>query len=348
MTAAQIAPEPLPADQTHVPFDALVSRIERTLITAGTSPETAAILARNCASCERDGTHSHGVFRMRGYIYDLSIGWVDGHATPRIERVGDSYVRIDAADGFTQPALVQAAPVIDEALEQTGVAVVAVRHGHHFSALWPDLETWANRGYIALGMIASGKLSVMPKGVDKHVFSTNPFGFATPVEGAPPIVFDYATSSISHGDLQLHRREGRKVPPGTGVGRDGEETDDPNEILTEGGILPFGGHKGALLSFMIEVLAAGLTGGRFTYEMDAQSPEGVHSYGTGQLFIVIDPARGGNEVFEHRIAEFVAMLREAGMSRLPGDRRYEARQASEAAGVPVTDLIRDLFDGTLL
>lgn len=348
MTQEALPAEPLPADQTHVPFDVLVSRIERTLIAAGSAPEAAAILARNCASCERDGTHSHGVFRMRGYVHSLTTGWADGRAEPSVERVGASYVRIDAANGFTQPALAKAAPEIDDALETTGVAVVAVREGHHFSALWPDLEAWADRGYVALGMITAGKLAVMPKGVGKHVFSTNPFGFATPVEGAPPVVFDYATSSISHGDLQLYRREGRKVPPGTGVDRNGEETDDPNEILTEGGILPFGGHKGALFSFMIEVFASGLTGGSFTYELDKETPEGAHTFRTGQLFIVIDPERGGNEVFEHRVAAFVEMLREAGMSRLPGDRRYAARAEAEKRGVPVTDLVRELFAGELL
>lgn len=32
--------------------------------------------------------------------------------------------------------------------------------------------------------------------------STNPIAFATPLPGQDPLVFDFATSSISHEDLQ--------------------------------------------------------------------------------------------------------------------------------------------------
>src|SRR5699024_6400922 len=73
----------------------------------------------------------------------------------------------------------------------------------------------------------------------------------------------------------------------TGVDSSGADTTDPETILDGGGIRPFGGHKGAMLSFMIETLAAGLTGGAFTFEIDAEAPEGVHTFRTGQLYIVI-------------------------------------------------------------
>src|SRR5699024_6400920 len=82
----------------------------------------------------------------------------------------------------------------------------------HFSALWPELESFARDGRVAMAMIASGKLAVVPEGATRPVFSTNPFAFATPVAGGDPVVFDFSTSSMSHGDLQLLRAEGREVP----------------------------------------------------------------------------------------------------------------------------------------
>src|SRR5699024_12224426 len=96
------------------------------------------------------------------------------------------------------------------------------------------------------------------------------------VAGGDPVVFDFSTSSMSHGDLQLLRAEGREVPIGTGVDSTGSDTTDPETILDGGGIRPFGGHKCAMLSFMIDTLAAGLTGGAFTSDIDAEAPEGVH------------------------------------------------------------------------
>ncbi|WP_209374274.1 Ldh family oxidoreductase [Brevibacterium renqingii] len=340
--AAKGAEEPRGAER--ITFEDLVAAIESKLTAAGAAPATARVLATNCASCERDGTLSHGVFRVAGYLDSLERGWADGTAEASVEVAGASFVRIDGRNGFAQPALAAAGPQIEQALADTGVAVVALRNTHHFSALWPELESFARDGRVAMGMIASGKLAVVPEGATCPVFSTNPFGFATPVAEADPVVFDFSTSSMSHGDLQLLRTEGEEAPVGTGVDSAGVASTDPNDILDGGGIRPFGGHKGAMLSFMIETLAAGLTGGAFTFEIDAEAPEGAHTFRTGQLYIVIDPERGGNEAYPARVQGFVDMLRGAGMERLPGDRRYANRAEAAERGIPVTDTIRALFD----
>jgi len=113
----------------RISFDDLVSAIEAKLTAAGASSAVAKVLATNCATCERDSTLSHGVFRVAGYLDSLTRGWADGAA--------------------------EAQPQIDQALGDTGVAVIALRNTHHFSALWPDLESFARDGRVAMGMIAS-------------------------------------------------------------------------------------------------------------------------------------------------------------------------------------------------
>lgn len=331
------------APGSHLAFDALVARIRELLERAGAAPRVAEVLARNCAGCERDGALSHGVFRVGGYLASLEAGTADGAATPVTERVGPSFLRIDAANGFAQPALQLARPAIDGMLAETGVAVVAMRHSHHFSALWPDLEPFAEAERIALTMVAGGTRVVRPRGAQLPVYGTNPIAFAAPVLGAPPIVVDFATSAMSHGDLQLARNASQLVPIGTGTGPGGEDTTDPAEIIEARGLLPFGEHKGAALSLMVEVLAAGLTGGAFSFEADAVAPEG-RTRRTGQLLIVIDPTRGGNEAFAERVAGFTRMLRDAGIERLPGDRRHRRRAEAEMHGIPVTPAIAALFE----
>ena len=129
------------------------------------------------------------------------------------------------------------------------------------------------------------------------------------------------------------------MPIGTGLGIGGRDTDDPDEILTHGGALPFGGHKGAALSLMVEALASGLTGGLFSHETDFDAYPGNQ---TGQFLLVVDPARGGNAGFAGRMADFVAFLRAHGVDRLPSDRRYRHRDAAAKRGIPVTEGIRAL------
>ena len=154
---------------------------------------------------------------------------------------------------------------------------------------------------------------------------------------------DLATSAMSHGDLQLAGDAGRHVPFGVGIGADGHDTTDPAEIITERGLLPFGGHKGFALSLMIEVLAGALTGGAFSFEADISVSSASPSPCTGQLMVVIDAGRGANDAFSARVAHLMGFLRAAGVSRLPADERYRTRVLSGENGIPVTPTIAALF-----
>ena len=72
-----------------------------------------------------------------------------------------------------------------------------------------------------------------PAGAKKAFFGTNPISFAWPRPGKTPVVYDMATASMAMGEVQVAAREGHKVPVGTGLNKDGNETTDPNEIAKE-------------------------------------------------------------------------------------------------------------------
>ncbi|MFT4219315.1 MAG: Ldh family oxidoreductase [Microbacterium sp.] len=328
---------------TRISFDDLVAAMEAELLDAGIAPEGAAILARHHAACERDGALSHGVFRVLQYRSTVAAGHLDGAAEPRVEQVSSAYIRVDARGGLAVVAQERARESILRAIEQEGVAVVAIRNSHHHGALWPDLEPFAEAGLVAVTMVTGGVPVVAPAGVHEPVLSTNPFAFGIPVEGSRPFVADFATSSMSFGDLTLRARAGKHVPLGTGVDAQGDETTDAAAIADGGILLPFGGHKGAALSIMVEMLASGLTGGDFSLDAVTKKPDGAHTSRTGQFLLVIDPDRGLTGDFAVRIARFVQLLRDAGMERLPADHRYQARDAAEAAGIPVSPAIRTLL-----
>lgn len=323
-------------------FDDLVAGLRAFFRAEGLPDDVAGILARNCAMCERDGSLSHGIFRVPGYRASLRSGSVDLAARSVVDRVAPSIVRIDGGRGYSQPALAQGMTLILNTVANTGAAVVAIRNAHHFSALWPDLEPFVEQGLIALMMVAGGP-TVTVRGASRNVFGTNPIAFGFSMAESRPVIMDFATSTTSNGDLRIARDEGRKVPIGTGLGIGGRDTDDPDEILTHGGALPFGGHKGAALSLMVEALASGLTGGLFSHEMDFDAHPGNQTPHTGQFLLVVDPARGGSGGFAARMADFVAFLRANGVDRLPSDRRYRCRDAAAERGIPVTDAIRALL-----
>ncbi|RMO84939.1 Ureidoglycolate dehydrogenase [Pseudomonas syringae pv. philadelphi] len=315
-------------------FQQLTALLRQIFLTHGTSPDVADVLAENCASAQRDGAHSHGIFRMPGYVSSLASGWVDGKAVPVVEDVGAAFVRVDACNGFAQPALAAARSLLIDKARSAGIAILAIRSSHHFAALWPDVEPFAEQGLVALSMVNS-MTCVVPHGASRPLFGTNPIAFAAPRAGGEPIVFDLATSAIAHGDVQIAAREGRSLPTGMGVDRDGQPTEDPRAILDGGALLPFGGHKGSALSMMVELLAAGLTGGNFSFEFDWSKHPGAQTPWTGQLVIVIDPDKGSGQPFAQRSEELVRQLHGAGQQRLPGERRYSERARSMAQGITI-------------
>ena len=105
-----------------------------------------------------------------------------------------------------------------------------------------------------------------PAGAIKPLFGTNPISFAWPRKGKTPVVYDMATASMAMGEVQVAKREGHKVPLGTGLTKDGKETTDPAEIVDGGVLLPFGGYKGSGIAMMVELLAGALVGDNFSYE----------------------------------------------------------------------------------
>lgn len=320
----------------HLAYAELVGLLAGILRGVGASEPVADLIARNCAGCERDGSKSHGIFRMRGYVSTIRSGWLDPAAVPVVEDAGASFLRVDARNGLAQPALAAAAAPAAERARAHGACIVSIRDSHHFSALWPDVEPFAEQGLIALSVVNSMAVTV-PMGARRPVFGTNPIAFAAPVAGRAPFVFDMATSAWSHGDIQIARREGRALPPGVGVDAAGEPTTDPGAVLDGGALLPFGGHKGSALSMMIELLGAALTGGRFSTEVDWSGHPGAVIPHTGQFLLLIDPARAGGLPFAERAAGLAQTLRAAGLRLLPGERRHRNRAHSDRDGISLTE-----------
>jgi delta1-piperideine-2-carboxylate reductase len=320
---------------TQIAFADLQALLHRIFVRHGCSETVAASLAFNCASAQRDGAHSHGVFRIPGYVSTLASGWVDGQAVPVVSDVASGYVRVDARGGFAQPALAAARALLVEKARSAGIAVLAIHNSHHFAALWPDIEPFADEGLVALSVVNS-MTCVVPHGARKPLFGTNPIAFAAPCAGSDPIVFDMATSAIAHGDVQIAARKGELLPEGMGVDSEGQPTREPGKILDGGALLPFGGHKGSALSMMVELLAAALTGGHFSWEFDWAQHPGAKTPWTGQLIIVIDPSKAEGNRFAERSRQLVEQMQAVGLTRMPGERRYREREASARDGVSLT------------
>jgi delta1-piperideine-2-carboxylate reductase len=312
----------------RVEIAALHDLVGRILGHSGMSAENAAIVAGVVVAAERDGAASHGLFRLRGYLATLRSGWVDGTAVPVVTQAAPGLVLADARNGFAQVALEAAHAQLCAAARAQGIAALCISNSHHFAALWPDVEPFAEAGFVALTVV-NARSRIVTFGAQRKVLGTNPMAFACPRGSGPPLVWDQASSVVAQGEVLRAREAGHTVPQGVGVDASGHATTDPAAILDDGALLPFGGHKGAGIALMVEVLAAALTGGRFGYEDQSAAFPGAQTSNAGQFVLLIDPAQTAGSGFIHRIDGLIATLRAAGSVRLPGDARHTRRAAAD-------------------
>src|SRR5918998_5539471 len=221
-----------------VSVDELSDLVIRVFLRHGVSAENAGPIAETVVAAERDGTASHGLLRLPGYVTTLKSGWVDGRAVPTVIDATPGLVVTDARNGFAQPALRASAALLRDKAQRQGIAAAAIRDSHHFAALWPDVEPFAADGFIALAMVNGRARMVVWDGRQK-VLGTSPMGFACPRSDKPPLVWDQASSIMAQGEVLLAAERGDTLPEGVGLDAEGRPATDPRAILDGGSLLPF-------------------------------------------------------------------------------------------------------------
>lgn len=319
----------------------------RALTANGMGQDHARAIATVITQGQRDECHSHGLYRVLVCVRSLRSGKVDPLARPTLSQPAPSIVKVDAHRGYSLLAFEHGLPRLVEQARQQGVAALVIRNCFHFSALWPEVEAIASHGLAGLAMTPSHAW-VAPEGGSKGVFGTNPLAFAWPRPGQEPFVFDFATSAIARGDIELHARQGRAIPLGWGVDAEGTPSTDARAVL-DGAMQTFGGHKGSALAAMIELLAGALIGDLTSADSLAFDDGAGATPCHGELLLAFDPQRfAGDDLAasQQRAERLFAAITGQG-ARLPSQRRFAARKRSEADGVWVEQSLLNDIHGLL-
>ncbi|MYL99347.1 DUF885 family protein [Novosphingobium sp. FGD1] len=310
--------------------------LARTVLGAwGLAPDHASAVAETMVRGERDGCTSHGLYRLLVAANSVERGVVVPDAVPQVSEPAPALVRVDGQGGFAQLPFEQGMPLLVEKARRYGIAALAINNAVHFAALWPEVEALAEQGLVALAFTPSHSW-VAPEGGTKPVFGTNPIAFGWPRPGKSPFVFDFATSAVARGEIELHRRAGKAIPDDWGYDAQGNPSTDAAAVLA-GAMRTFGAHKGSALAAMVELVAGPLIGDMTSAEsMAADEGRGGSPIG-GELILAIDPAGFlGAGVEEHlRRAEAMFEAIEGQGARLPGTRRLIARARSDAEGLRI-------------
>ena len=305
-------------------LDEIFDLAKKTLLANGCDDETASVLADLIKKAERDGSLSHGLFRLPAYVSGLKSGKINGKARPEVKKISPSVIKVLGNNCLAPMVLNKGLPELIKTAKENGVAVLAINNSHHMAAMWLETEAVAEEGLVAFAC-TSYKPAVAPAGAIKPLFGTNPISFAWPRPGKTPVVFDMATASMAMGEVQVAKREGHKVPLGTGLTKDGKDTTDPAEIADGGVLLPFGGYKGSSIAMMVELLAGALVGDNFSFETAAKDNNDGGPPSGGEFILAISPEKISGSGWDRHADEFFNKMKSFEGVRLPGERRHKNR-----------------------
>ena len=309
---------------TSLSLDEIYDLAEKALIFNGCDEKNANILSDTIMRAERDGSLSHGLFRLPAYVAALKSKKVNGKARPELKNIAPSIIKVLGNNAFAPMVLSVGLPAVINLAKKTGVAVLAITNSHHMAALWPETEAIAEAGLVGFAC-TSYKPMVAPAGAKKALFGTNPISFAWPRPGKTPVVYDMATAAMAMGEVMVAARDGHTVPLGTGLNKDGKETTDPKEISKGGVLLPFGGYKGSAIAMMVELLAGALVGENFSYETAAKDNKDGGPPSGGEFILAISPEKIAGPDWGKHSDEFFKKMQLMDGVRLPGERRHKNR-----------------------
>ena len=316
-------------------IDELTKLVTCALKRAGASRPMAETAAAALIAAEAEGLPGHGLSRVSLYCEHLRQGRADGKARPKIVKKKGATCLIDANGGLAFLASALAAKEAIKRARRYGIAFTGVTNSHHFGAAAYHLAPIARAGLVGLAFTNS-PAAINAWGGRKALFGTNPVAAIFPRRDADPVVVDLSLTEVVRGKIMLYAREGKPIPLGWAVDRNGVPTTDAQAALT-GSLTAIGGVKGTMLALIVELLSVALTGAAFGFENDSYFEPG-NKPRIGHAIIAIDPeALAGSQVYCARLEMLIqAMLADEGV-RLPGMRRTTAAAKACAAGIEVPE-----------
>lgn len=281
-----------------------------------------------------DDCHSHGLYRLLNCIHSIQKNTVSGNAQPKFDMISGSIIRADAQKGMAALTLQQGMKQVVQQAREHGIVLFAINNAVHTTALWYEIELLTQENLVGFAC-TSNHAWVVPEGGKVPLFGTNPMAFGWPrLDHKAPFIFDFSTTAMARGEIELYRKRGEALPDGCGVDQFGHPSNDPQAILDSGAMKTFGSYKGSALAAMVELLAGPLIGDVLSLEAQRIDAGAGGSPLGGEFIIAISPEKllGAVAPLYLQQAEMLFDGYQDQNLRLPSARRYAARERNLAKG----------------
>lgn len=316
------------------------------LAAAGARAEDTAATTKILVEGEMMGIGTHGVIRLQSYTDRLRCGGISACPNITVDQRADSLALVDGDNALGPAVGMRGLEVALQLAGETGIAYVGCRNSNHVGALAPYALQACEAGFVSI-MGTSATTTMPPWGGAEARIGNNPIGIAAPCPEPPHFILDMAMSVAARGKIRAAQAEGRPIPEGWAVDKDGRPTTDPAEALA-GFLVPFGGHKGSGLSQAVDMLCGVLSGARFLTGISSWLDNPEAPQGLGHFVLLIDPGRLiGRARYDEAMAAFSDIVTGTPPAdpdipvQLPGQREQERRARALQEGIALPEHLLD-------
>ena len=315
---------------------------------AGLEKKEAEISVESLIQADLRGIKTHGMTHLIGYCDRLDKGTAAGCCEMELKETSASSIVVDAKHAVGMSAAVKVMERCIQKAKISGSCFATVRNGCHYGyGAYIPMKA-AEQGMIGF-CIANTPPLVVPFGGAEPMLGTNPISIVVPAGKYPPLVLDMATSIVAKGKISLALKEGKTIPIGWAVDKDGNPTTDP-AAADVGALLPMGGPKGYGLALLVSLLSSALAGGDIDLDIPRFWEQTECPTNIGYFMGCIDISKFVDlEIFQDRADDLFRIIKSSraapGFSEvmIPGELELNATNKGLEEGMELSEITLNNF-----
>jgi LDH2 family malate/lactate/ureidoglycolate dehydrogenase len=228
----------------------------------------AQVVADVLIAAELRGIPSHGLMRVKDYYQMVISGRINTNPNVSIQYQTLSTATVNGDNSLGPVAAKKSMAIAIEKAKVAGTGWVATNNSNHFGIAGYYAMMALEHDMIGVSLTNANPL-VAPTHSSDRLMGTNPIAVAIPTSKQPPFIADFATTPIARGKLAIKVKKGESVPLGLVQDEKGFPTTDAGTlekggaILTLGGDIEHGGHKGYCMTALVDIFSSVLSGANF-------------------------------------------------------------------------------------
>ncbi|MDR1932768.1 MAG: Ldh family oxidoreductase [Spirochaetales bacterium] len=324
-----------------------VSFVAKVMEGAGMPSDDAALWAKLMTETSLLGFDTHGIRMVERYVEFLTKGGATV-SKPEIVSSSGAIAQIDARGCMGHLAAWKAMQTTAGNAKKYGIAFTAVKNAGHIGACALYSRALAERDCIGFCCTTS-RPGIAPTGGIKPTVGINPLSVCAPIDADSFFLLDMSTTITAMGKVTQALDNGKQIPPGWALDKNGKPTTDPREAR-DGSLLPIGGYKGYGLALAIELLCSALTGGSFAGEISSwvTSPQNPPKIPFAVIAIDIghfQEAGPFKQTLKNWLEQVTDVPKQEGVARIyfPGEIENEKYRLRSEEGIPLEDVTAESF-----